>query len=83
MSRKHVLFAAGAAIVAAGAFVVWKIGGPGMVLGMLRYDERREGTLRPGDPAPDVTLETLSGDAVRLATYFGRRPLVLVFGSYT
>jgi hypothetical protein len=83
VTRKRILLLAGGAIAAAAALVVWKIGGPSMVVGMLRYDERREGRLSPGDAAPDVTLETLSSGTVRLASFIGRRPLVLVFGSYT
>ena len=30
--------------------------GPANVIGMLRYDQREEGTLRVGDRAPDVLL---------------------------
>ncbi len=42
-----------------------------------------------GDPAPDFTLARLGdvspGDAehVTLSDYFGRRPVALIFGSYT
>jgi peroxiredoxin len=51
---------------------------------MLLYDQRREGTLKVGDPAPDVTLVGLDGTSeVKLASLFGTRPLVLVFGSFT
>jgi len=37
-----------------------------------------------GDPAPDFELEDPSGeDSIRLSTFFGKRPVALVFGSYT
>ena len=37
-----------------------------------------------GDPAPDFTLPTHDGTAnVKLADSFGKRPVVLVFGSFT
>ncbi len=40
--------------------------------------------LPPGAPAPDFTLERADGTgSVRLAELLGRRPIVLVFGSFT
>lgn len=63
------------------AAVAWI--GPRNVLGILRYDQRREGALRVGDPAPDVELVSLSGQTVHLRERIGGRPLVLVFGSFT
>lgn len=58
--------------------------GPRNVLGMLRYDRRREGTLQVGDALPDVTLiDPVAMTPVRLRERRGSRPLVLVFGSYT
>ncbi|HYK42225.1 MAG TPA: hypothetical protein VE007_07515 [Thermoanaerobaculia bacterium] len=58
--------------------------GPRNVIGMIRYDKRQEGKLKVGDRAPDVTLVGLDGQSnVRIADRIGRRPLVLVFGSYT
>jgi peroxiredoxin len=37
-----------------------------------------------GDPAPDFELPTLDGgETVRLASLLERRPVALVFGSYT
>lgn len=44
----------------------------------------RAGNLKVGDPAPDFTLQT--GDKksmVELASFRGREPVVLIFGSYT
>ncbi len=44
----------------------------------------RAGHLRVGDPAPDFLLGTYSGkELVQLSSFKGRRPVVLVFGSYT
>ena len=72
----------GIALAAAGGWMVYKIG-PRNVIGMLRYDQREEGSLRVGDAAPDVELRGLDGGSVRLAERIGDRPLVLIFGSYT
>lgn len=58
--------------------------GPRNILGMLRYDQRREGNLRVGDRAPDVGLLALDGKTpLRLADAVGGKPLVLLFGSFT
>ena len=48
------------------------------------WTRARGGHLSPGDAAPDFTLRTLDQSAmVKLASYRGVRPVVLVFGSYT
>jgi len=40
--------------------------------------------LGPGDPAFDFELPVLeTGGTVRLSTFKGHRPVVLIFGSYT
>jgi hypothetical protein len=45
---------------------------------------RGEGSLKPGDPAPDFSLRVAkSGRKVRLSSFKGKRPVALVFGSYT
>jgi len=36
-----------------------------------------------GDPAPDAPLHTFAGKPVMLASFFGERPVALIFGSYT
>lgn len=79
---KKALIAGGvlAAIVAAVAVVVI---GPRNVLGMMRYDIRREGDVKVGDRAPDVTLRGLDGAPVHLAERLRARPTVLIFGSFT
>ena len=72
----------GIAVVAVGGYMVYQIG-PSNVIGMLRYDQREEGDLKVGDPAPDVVLASLDGSDVRLRDRIGGKPVVLVFGSYT
>jgi len=80
--RKILLAVVGLAVVVA-AFFVWRIG-PRNVIGMIRYDQRKEGALKPGDAAPDVTLVSLDGTTpMRVSERMGGKPLVLVFGSYT
>jgi len=40
--------------------------------------------LRVGDVAPDFTLKTLDGKkTVTLSRFQGKKPVLLVFGSYT
>ena len=71
------------AALAAGGFT-YMVGGPRNLIGMLRYDQREEGTLRVGDRAPDVGLVALDGSTpVRLASELGGKPTVLIFGSFT
>jgi hypothetical protein len=44
----------------------------------------RAGRVSPGDTAPDFDLETLDKTArVRLSSFQGQKPVVLIFGSYT
>ncbi len=82
MRWKRVLLGAlGVAALAATGLVFWI--GPRNIIGILRYDQRREGDLEVGDPAPDVALTGLDGREVRLASLIGPRPLVLIFGSFT
>ena len=80
---RKVLLILAVAVAILGAFVAWRIG-PRNIIGMLRYDQRKEGKLKPGDAAPDVALVSLDGKTpVRVAELVGGKPLVLVFGSYT
>lgn len=72
----------GIALLAAAGWMVYRIG-PRNVIGMLRYDQREEGDLKVGDPAPDVVLAALDGGDVRLRDRIGGKPVVLIFGSYT
>jgi hypothetical protein len=44
----------------------------------------REGNLKIGDEAPDFSLETFDKKSrVQLSGFRGKKPVVLVFGSYT
>ena len=50
---------------------------------------REERSVKQGEPAPDFTLPWLPGsgdgrgEALTLSDHFGRRPVALIFGSYT
>ncbi|HEX9285637.1 MAG TPA: hypothetical protein VF999_00050 [Thermoanaerobaculia bacterium] len=80
---KKLLLAVLSAVVLLVSIFVWRIG-PRNVLGMLRYDQRREGDLLVGHSAPDVSLYALDGRTrVRLADEIGVKPVVIIFGSYT
>ncbi|MCX6909712.1 MAG: redoxin domain-containing protein [Verrucomicrobia bacterium] len=47
-------------------------------------DLRMPDTLRVGDAAPDFKLKTKDGSReVTLSSFKGKRPVVLVFGSFT
>ena len=71
-------------LLAGVGWMVHMVGGLRNAWGMLRYDQRREGDLKVGHKAPDVTLLALDGTTrVRLHERLGARPLVLIFGSYT
>jgi hypothetical protein len=71
------------AVLAFGA-MSYMMGGPDQLIGMLRYDQREEGSLKVGDRAPDVPLIALDGStSVRLASELGGKPTVLIFGSFT
>lgn len=62
------------------------MGGPRDVYGFLRYALPRwhRGDLRLGNVAPDVELVALDGySRFALRDRTGKRPLVLIFGSYT
>ena len=43
----------------------------------------RDGALKPGDLAPDFTLDARGGGPITLSSFRGRQPVALVFGSYT
>lgn len=72
----------GLVVLAVGGFFLYQIG-PRNLWGMLLYDQREEGTLAVGDPAPDVAVVALDGSRVKLREWIGSRPVVLIFGSYT
>jgi hypothetical protein len=81
---KRILLGLGVLVVLAVGGMTYMIGGPRNLIGMLRYDQRQEGTLKVGDHAPDVTLVALDGKTpVPLSSQLGVRPTVIVFGSFT
>ncbi len=81
---KRILLGLAAVVVLAVGGMTYMIGGPRNLIGMLRYDQRQEGSLKVGDRAPDVTLYALDGKTpVRLSQELGGKPTVLVFGSFT
>jgi hypothetical protein len=84
MRRRRIVGLALAFLLASGAILVLLRMGPRNLWGMLRYDQRQEGALVPGAQAPDLVLTALDGvHRVPLRAHQGRRPLVLIFGSYT
>jgi hypothetical protein len=79
---KKIVLGVLAVVLGVAAFMVWKIG-PRNVVGMIRYDQRRDGDLKVGDRAPEVALVGLDGKS-RVPLVAGRgKPLVLIFGSFT
>lgn len=81
---KKVLIGLATLVLLGVAGMTYMIGGPRNLIGMLRYDQRKEGTLKVGDKAPDVTVVSLDGKTpVSLASEFGGKPTVLIFGSFT
>ncbi|MCE9595622.1 MAG: hypothetical protein K8S98_15650 [Planctomycetes bacterium] len=81
MWKRIVLWSLAVIAVLAAAAVYWI--GPRNVVGMLLYDRRREGELKVGDAAPDVTLSRLDGSDTRLLDFQVGKPLIVIFGSYT
>jgi len=46
--------------------------------------ERKQTSLRVGDPAPDFSLpDVKKTKEVKLSSFKGKKPVVLIFGSYT
>lgn len=71
-------------VLALGVFT-YLVGGPRNLVGMMLYDQREEGWLRVGDPAPDVALTAVDG-TTRTSLLAGReegKAQVLIFGSFT
>lgn len=49
-------------------------------------DRSRRGSLKVGDEAPDFELQRLGAkdeERVKLSSFQGKKPVVLIFGSYT
>jgi|SRR5262245_8020166 len=61
-----------------------KGGRPGEIITPAAKAERKSDTLRVGDQAPDFSLPLVHGEGdIHLADYQGKKPVVLVFASYT
>ncbi len=61
---------------------------PMIVMGLVPFESMwniaRAGELQPGDTAPDFDLPREDGkENVRLSQFRGKKPVALVFGSYT
>jgi hypothetical protein len=80
---KKVLLGVAVLVVAGAGVMVAKIG-PRNVIGMIRYDQRREGDLKVGDRAPAAMLTALDGKSqAPLIDASLKQPTVLIFGSFT
>ena len=79
---KKVVLAMAALVVAAAGVMVAKIG-PRNVIGMIRYDQRRDGDLKVGDRAPAAMLVSLDGKSHEPLLGDRDKPTVLIFGSFT
>ncbi len=81
---KKILLGVGLLVFAAVAYGVISFG-PRNIIGMLRYDQRQDGSLKVGDRAPDVDLLALDGKTLvpLKDSIGGGKPVVLVFGSFT
>ena len=76
----------GALVVIAFVGLSLMAGGPKDALYMVRYalPHMHRGNLKVGDPAPDARLVALNGsDHFQIRERVSRKPLVLVFGSFT
>jgi len=73
-------------LLAAFGGLCYLAGSPKDAYGMVRYalPHMRRGTLQVGSDAPDARLVALDGiNHFHIRERLGRRPLVLVFGSFT
>ena len=73
-------------LLAAFGVLCYLAGSPKDAYGMVRYalPHMRRGTLQVGSDAPDARLVALDGiNHFHIRERLGRRPLVLVFGSFT
>ncbi len=84
MKKRAWILGSLAVLLAGGAIFVEATIGWSMIVGMLRYDTRREGDLKVGDKAPSVVLHEIeTGAATQLFDQPPLRPVILVFGSFT
>ena len=84
MSKRAWILGSLAVVLAGAAIFVETRMGWSNVIGMLRYDTRREGDLKVGDLAPSVVLHEIeTGEPTPLFEHPPARPVILVFGSFT
>jgi hypothetical protein len=79
-------YSVGVLLLAAFAGLSYMAGSPKDAYGMVRYalPHMHRGTLKVGDDAPDARLLALDGSShFHIRERSDKRPLVLVFGSYT
>ena len=82
MIKKIILGVVGLVLLAGIGLVFWM--GPRNVIGMIMYDQRREGDLVVGDQAPDVPMINLAGEESQFwSALSAEKPTVLIFGSFT
>lgn len=79
---KKLLLAFGVLVIGAASVMVAKIG-PRNVIGMIRYDQRRDGDLKVGDRAPAAMLVALDGKTRQPMLSPSSQPTILIFGSFT
>jgi hypothetical protein len=82
LKRRLLIIAAVVVLVVIGGVLWW---GPSNLIGRYTHGAQvRDGDLEPGDAAPSVTVVALETTAAGpISDWFGIRPVVLVFGSYT
>jgi hypothetical protein len=82
MSKSHTFLPGAVLLVAAALTTVAGAQAPGKA--KAKAERPQEGRLKPGDEAPNFKLKRLNADEeLELASFRGKRPVVLVFGSYT
>jgi hypothetical protein len=81
--RRIILGTALLVVLGAGGFAAWMALVRAGVLRYNKWDRRHQGTLRVGDPAPDLQVAAYDGSPLRLGTLWAEKPAVLVFGSCT
>jgi hypothetical protein len=83
LRRRIVWWTAAVLVLGAGSFAGWMALVRAGVLRYNKWDRREKGTLRVGDPAPDLEIVGSDGSSLRLSSLWAEKPAVLVFGSCT
>ena len=81
--RRWAAAVAAAAALFAGGFGLYYVLVREGVIRYNRFDRRERGTLKVGDPAPDLRLAGYGREPLRLSELWRERPVVLIFGSCT